>query len=316
MSDARYSVAKENLSPPKPGRAGLLFPAMLVGNAALAVGPLFVRMADVGAVAAGFWRLALALPLMLLFAWRQGLGTGDAALGAGWRTLKPLLGMTIIGGLFFAADLASWHIGIHQTKMAHATLFGNAASLILAATTLVMARRLPQWSEAAAILLAVAGAILLMRESSGEGQARLAGDLLCLLAGTLYAGYVLAMQRVRATVPSWSALALSTFVGLAPLLAMALLLGEQVMPGDWQPLLLLALTSQIIGQGLLIYSLPHFSALVIGLTLLSQPAIAALVGWLAFGEQLSMADGIGMLLIGIALVLVRLPVPAAAQPQA
>ena len=37
----------------------------------------------------------------------------------------------------------------------------------------------------------------------------------------------------------------------------------------------LMLASQIVGQGLLVYSLKHFSPLVVGMALLTQPAIAA-----------------------------------------
>jgi drug/metabolite transporter (DMT)-like permease len=69
--------------------------------------------------------------------------------------------------------------------------------------------------------------------------------------------------------------------------------------------LALALGSQIIGQGLLVYALGYFRPLVIGLALLTQPAVAALNGWLAFGETLSAADVAGMALLGLALVLAR-----------
>lgn len=289
------------------GGTPLAFAAMLGGNAALAFGPAFVRAADVGPVAAGFWRLALALPVLLIFAlwqWRRlpALDTVRPSLPG-----RGILALAAVGGIFFAADLGSWHLGILQTKMANATLFGNAASLILAVTTLLLARRLPRASEGFAILLAFGGAVLLMTESSQQGQARLVGDLLCLLAGVLYAGYVLSMQRARDSLPSWTALALSTAAGVVPLLLFALFMGEQVMPHDWTPVLLLALTSQIVGQGLLIWSLPHFSALVVGLTLLSQPAIAALTGFLLYGERLTLIDGIGGLMVAVALVLIRLP---------
>jgi drug/metabolite transporter (DMT)-like permease len=47
--------------------------------------------------------------------------------------------------------------------------------------------------------------------------------------------------------------------------------------------------------------------MVVGLTLLTQPAISAVVGWLAYGERLSPLDWIGALAIAAALVLVRLP---------
>lgn len=314
MVDAIETVAKENLSPAKTlaAAAPFAFLALLGGNAALAAGPLFVRLTDVGPVAAGFWRLALALPFLAFFAWRQGAPYFASAFRSGngtngWTGIRNALGLAAIGGLFFAADLASWHLGILQTKMANATLFGNAASLILAATTLVVARRLPFRMETLALLLAGAGAVLLMRASGQQGQSHLIGDLLCLLAGVLYAGYMLTMQRARGTLASWPTLALSTAAGVLPLLAFAALLGETIIPANWTPVIALAFTSQIVGQGLLIYALPHFSALVVGLTLLTQPAIAATIGWLAYGERLTPIELLGGAMVAAALVLVRLP---------
>jgi drug/metabolite transporter (DMT)-like permease len=52
----------------------------------------------------------------------------------------------------------------------------------------------------------------------------------------------------------------------------------------------LALSSQVLGQGLLVYALGSLSPLVVGLTLLTQPAISALVGWLVYGETLGALD--------------------------
>jgi drug/metabolite transporter (DMT)-like permease len=71
--------------------------------------------------------------------------------------------------------------------------------------------------------------------------------------------------------------------------------------------MILALSSQVLGQGLLVYALGALPPLVIGLTLLTQPAISALVGWLAYGETLSAMDWVGAAAIAAALVLVRLP---------
>ena len=41
------------------------------------------------------------------------------------------------------------------------------------------------------------------------------------------------------------------------------------------------------------------------MTLLTQPAVAAVIGWLAFDEVLAPPDLLGMVLVGGALVLVR-----------
>ncbi len=277
------------------------FAAMVAGSAMLALGPLFVRLADTGPVASAFWRLTLALPVLALLGWREA------------RAKAPLSGkvvaLALLAGLCFAADLASWHIGIWMTKMANATLFGNSASVILAVWAIVAWRRWPHRWEALALGSAVIGAWLLMGQSVAASRENLAGDLFCLLAGVLYAGYVLAMTRARDAAGPWSMLAISTAAGALPLLATAWALGEAIMPADWTPLLLLALSSQLIGQGLLVFALPHFTPLVVGLTLLIQPAVAAVAGWFSYGERLNGLEIIGGLLVALALVLVRLPHP-------
>ena len=45
--------------------------------------------------------------------------------------------------------------------------------------------------------------------------------------------------------------------------------------------------------------------MVIGIALLTQPAVAALVGWVSFGEVLTPVDLIGIALVGSALVLAK-----------
>lgn len=283
---------------PPPDWAPRHLAALLMANVALALGPWLVRLADTGPVASGFWRLALALPVLAVLALREPAVQRRIS----GRTLALIVG----GGLFFALDLASWHLGIAKTKLANASLFGNAGSLILMVWGLVAARRTPRLAELAAIALALTGAVLLMGRSLEISHVNLVGDLLCLLAGFFYAFYILMLNSARARMGQFSVLAISTAASVPVMLAMALARGEAVMPQDWTPLLVLAFSSQLLGQGLLIYSLRHFPPLVIGLALLTQPAISATTGWLAFGEALSAADFAGMVLLAAALVLARL----------
>ena len=274
------------------------FAALLGGNMALSIGAMLVRLADTGPTASAFWRMTLAAPVLIFLAWRE---TG------GRLPPRPAMLVAAAAGIFFALDLAAWHIGILQTKVANATLFGNCASLLLVIWGIFLSRTLPRGWQALAILLAFAGSALLMGQSYELSRDYLMGDLLSLFAGVLYTGYVILMQRVRGTIGAWSALAITALVCLPILLPTAIALGEVIWPHDWTPLLMLALTSQIIGQGLIIWSLPRFSPLVIGLTLLVQPAIAALTGWIMFNELLGPVDLLGGLLVGAALVLIRLP---------
>ena len=275
------------------------FAAVMVGSCALAFGPWLVRLSGVGPVAAGFWRLALALPFLFAFAamTRQPVHLPR----------RKLTFLVAVAAFFFAADLAAWHIGIRLTKLGNATLFGNLSGFAFAAWGLWIARRLPSRTQGLALGLAATGAILLMGSSFELSPRNFAGDLLALLAGLLYAGYLIAVQQSRGSLKPMPLLFLSSALGALMLLPVPFALGEQVIPIDWTYVLLLALGSQVLGQGLLVYGIGHVPPLAVGLALLTQPAISALIGWMAYGETLSPIDWIGALAIGAALVLVRLP---------
>jgi drug/metabolite transporter (DMT)-like permease len=275
------------------------FPAVLIGSCALAFGPWLVRLSGTGPVAAGFWRLALALPFLFAIA----ASTGQAV---HWPGRKLAL-LVAFAAFFFAADLAAWHVGIHMTKLGNATLFGNVSSFAFAAWGLWLARRWPSPLQSAALALAAIGAALLMSSSFELSPRNLTGDLLCLVAGLLYTGYLIGVQKARGSLEPLPLLFLSSLFGAAMLLPLSLAMGERVIPADWTFVLLLALGSQVIGQGLLVYGIGHVPPLVVGLVLLTQPAISALVGWVAYREALRPLDWLGAAAIATALVLVRLP---------
>jgi drug/metabolite transporter (DMT)-like permease len=275
------------------------FPAVVVGSCSLALGPWLVRLSGVGPVAAGFWRLALALPFLFAIA-------AATRQPVHWPARKLAL-LVVFAAFFFAADLAAWHASIHMTKLGNATLFGNVSSFAFAAWGLWLARRWPSSTQGAALGLAAVGAALLMGSSFELSPRNFAGDLLALFAGLLYACYLIAVQQGRSSLKSMPLLFLSSVFGAAILLPVSLLLGEQVIPHNWTYVLLLAIGSQVIGQGLLVYGIGHVPPLVVGLALLTQPAISAFVGWVAYDETLRPVDWIGAAAIATALVLVRLP---------
>ena len=275
----------------------LQFIALLAGNVALALGPWSVRLADTGPVSAAFWRLALAVPVLVLLARWSGqrlTGFGKAA----WIAIA-------IAGFCFALDIAFWHIGIGMTRMANASLFGNSGSIVMMIWGLIALHRAPHAREWLALGAALGGGAILLGRSLNIAHVTLLGDLFCIAAGLLYSVYLIALQHHRAELGGWSLLSWSSIAGLPVLLGMALWLGEPVWPHNWGPVVVLALLSQLIGQGLLVYSLKNFSPLVIGLALLTQPAVAVSVGWLVFGEVLGPLDIAGMVLVGGGLVLAR-----------
>ncbi|NCP18325.1 MAG: DMT family transporter [Erythrobacter sp.] len=276
---------------------GLHWAALIAGNVALALGPWSVRLADSGPVAAGFWRLALAFPLIWLIARRSGQPIFGVPRRIAW--------LVALGALAFAFDLASWHIGIERTRLGNATLFGNAGSIVLLFWGLAAARVMPARAEWAAIGLALGGSAILLGRSAEISAGTVVGDLFCIAAGLLYAVYLLCLKDARKGLGSWGLLARVCLVAAPVLLAVALLRGEPVWPQSWGPLIVLALVSQIMGQGLLVFALRAFAPVVIGLALLTQPALAAIYGYVAFGEALGALDILGMAMLGAALAVAR-----------
>lgn len=277
----------------------MAFPALLLGNVALAFGPWLVRLSDVGPVAVGFWRLLLALPFLWLLAF--------LARQPAHVPRRSLALVVLVAAVFYALDLAAWNASILMTKLGNATLFGNSGSFLFAIYGLWLVGLRPSAIQAGALTLALAGAVLMMGSSYDLSPQNLAGDLLALIAGLFYGGYLIYVERARTQLQPLPLLFLATVFATPVLLAISLAAGERLWPSDWTPLLLFALSSQVLGQALLVWSIGVFPPLVVGLALLTQPAISALIGWFVYGESLSAADWAGALAIAAALVLVRLP---------
>ncbi len=286
---------------PRPSR-NFAIPALLIANAALAIGPWLVRIArtdgQVGPIGSGFWRLALALPVLLV-AMRREQGSAAPV------TRRTLIGVALLSGLFFGADLGAWHAGILHTRLANATLLGNVTAILFPVYGFLAARAWPSRKQGIALALAGFGAVLLLGRSYELSARNLAGDLLCLFAGVCYTAYLVAADRARADLGPWTTLTWSVLAGIPLLLATALILGDPIWPKIWWPLVLLTLGSQIVGQGLIMYAVSRVSALVVGVMLLLQPIVAATIGWIAYGETLTPFDFVGAVAIAGAVLLVR-----------
>ena len=145
---ARQSVAAHPLA----------FAALVVANVALAFGPWFVRLADVGPVAAGFWRIALAVPFLLGAGAGERLAAGAAGRG---RVDRARARRAVLRRRSRRAGISA----SCSTTLANATLFGNSATLFFPIYGFLVARAWPTRTQGFALLLALIGAALLMGRS-------------------------------------------------------------------------------------------------------------------------------------------------------
>lgn len=287
-------------SSPAPRAKPWPFIALILGSACLAFGPLLVRLSDVSPASSAFWRMGLALPVLVAVALVARRGeTGALPLRAlPW-------GLGVLAGAMFAADLVTWHMGIMRTTLANATLFGNGAAFMLAGWAIIAGWEKPDRQKLVALGMALAGTLLLLGASAELSPKHLAGDLLCLLAATFYAGYLIVVMRLRGRLSTATLLAISTLSSALLLLPVALMAPGSFWPGDWRPLMALAVSSQLVGQGLLVFASGSLPAAVIGVGLLVQPLLSATLGWMMFNETMGAVELFGAAIICAALVLVR-----------
>ena len=276
------------------------FASLLLGGIAIGFAGIFMRLSDVNPLASAFWRMALAAPL--LWAWAFAVRKQDSA--AGKRT-DFSVGLAL-AGIYFAGDMALWHLSLHYTTVANATLLSNFAPIFIALWMWIAHRARFSRIFIVGMTCALVGAVMLVGPNTGGGEHsnKLLGDALGLSSAIFYAAYQLVVKDARSAYSTARLMAWSTTVTGFVLLPFALWSPGAFLPqqaAGWLPLLALALVAQIGGQTVIAYALAHLSPSLSSVSLLIQPLTAAVAAWLIFGEAIGpvqMAGG-ALLLWGI-----------------
>lgn len=281
---------------------------MVAGALCIAFAPIFVRLSTIPPTATAFQRMLLALPLYLGWILTEShVGRRRGTPAPGRLTRGQVVGL-ILAGVFFAGDLATWHFSLWFTSVTNATLMANMAPVIVTLAAWLLFHERISGRFVAGLVLALAGAGLLMRASLGLGERNLIGDALGLLTACFYAGYLLSVKSLRNTMGTARLMGASTLVSAVVLLGLAVAFGERLFPSDiqgWLVVLGLAWTSQFLGQGLIAFGMAHMPASFSSVTLLVQPAAVALLGWVILGESLSWWQGLGGVAVMAGILLAR-----------
>jgi drug/metabolite transporter (DMT)-like permease len=275
-------------SPPLLASYGRAMAVLVFGACAIGVAPILVRLADAGPAAVGFWRMAFALPLLALIALRPPRGP------AGSRRPAPL---SLLAGALFALNLIFWHYGIHYASVANATVLANLAPVFVTIAAWLILKEKPRALFVVALALALAGAwtIALNSPRGGGGLDPPLGELFSCATAFWSAGYFIAMRAARQVQSAYLALLWSTLVTAPLMLLAAVVLGERLWPasaGGWGACVGLGLM-HVGGQGAIAWALGRLPAATTSLVVLLQPVVAAALGWMLFGEALSVLQIVG-----------------------
>jgi len=269
----------------------LALAALLVGAVAVGSSAIFVRLSELGPLSSAFYRPFLAIPVVWL-----------------WLALRPKpnvkqraasakdYGLLALAGAFFAGDLAFWHLSLHHTSVANATLFANSAPVVVVLADWLLFRRSIGRTFVLGLTLSLIGGACLVGGSFALNPSNLIGDFYGIVTAVFLGSYLMAVERLRpvfgtATILLWTSVGTSAF-----LLPVAVLSGETMIAFTaygWAVLLALAWVSHAAGQGFVVYALAHLPAGLAAVGLLTEPVAAAVLAFFILAEPITAWQTVG-----------------------
>lgn len=289
--------------------------ALFVGALCTGGASVLVRITETGPIATAFWRGCIALPFLAVWALleprvnaprlatatMQGLAANARAIVSSFR--DPGFRWA---GAFFAGDLAFWNGSLLLTSVAASTLESSLAPLFVTFFAWLLWRERPSARFMVATALAITGVLLMISPKFGHMGAAFTGDALGVGTAVFYAGYLLAVARLRARYGTGTVLFNSTLI--YTMLLFPLALTQKFLPdtlAGWGALAGCALAAQLLGQGLIAYALAHLRPTFSSLGLLVTTLSAATSAWLVLGERLAAIQIVGGLVIVGAIAMAR-----------
>ena len=282
----------------------------ILGALTIAWSAILVRLADTTPATAAVFRCAYAVPVLALLARRE-----DRRLGP-----RPWRGRAWAGlaGLFFAVDLVVWHHAIEDVGAGLATVLGNLQVAMVPLAAWLILRERPGRAVLLTLPLIVAGIVLISGalEEGAYGEHPARGVAFGIATAIAYTGFLLTLRAGGADLRRPAGpLCDATAVGALGALAIGAAAGEVSLVPSWPThgwLVLLALTSQVVGWLLITSSLPRLPAAISSVLITLQPVGSMLLGVVILAEAPSELQALGVvaILAGLVLATRRTAAPA------
>lgn len=264
----------------------------------IAFSAVLVRLSETAPETSAFFRCAWALPLLVLLALGERRRLGPRA--------RPS-GKTFVAGAIFAANIVFYHHTIDLVGAGLATVLGNLQVVVVAYVAWAVLSERPERRVLVAVPVVLTGVVLIsgVLEDGAYGEDPAKGVVFGILCSIAYAAFILLMRSANAG-PRRPAQPLleATAVAAACILGFGLATGTLDLTPGWEAtgwLVLLAISSQVLGWMLISVSLPALPAALGSLLLLVQPVGAVALGVVILGEQPSVVQvaGVAVVLAGV-----------------
>lgn len=252
---------------------------------------VLVKVVDISPIMLAFYRIAFAIPVFFILAWRQP----DFK-----KINKKDFSLMLIAGVLFALDLTFFNLSLRETSVAHVNLIGSLVCFVLAPIGVIFFNEKIRKGFIIGCLLAILGVFLLIRGRIDGSVATLWGNFLAFICMLFYSFFLAMVFHLRKKYSAFSVMAFSSVGASASLLGVALVVegfSYPDTPSALGYLLLIVLFGQILGQGFFSYIMGKISTQASSLILLASPLIAAIMGFFILGEKLGPIEILGIFVI-------------------
>jgi drug/metabolite transporter (DMT)-like permease len=208
---------------------------------------------------------------------------------------KKEVGLLLITGTAATASLLLWTWSLSETGVANVALLSNLNPIFVGLAGYFWFGQKFDRRFVIGLVLALAGAVAFELSEAQFSADQIQGDALAFISAIFIATYLILIEKLQgrfstSTIMMWRCGITTIF--LLPLLPF---IEDKLFPQTqmgWLLIIFQALFCQVLGQGLLAYSLSKLSSGVVAITLLLEPIIASIFAWFIFGEQITVADWI------------------------
>jgi drug/metabolite transporter (DMT)-like permease len=287
-------------------RLGLV--AIGVAISAWGVTGVIIKSIHMDAIAIAFWRFLIYAALLTAWMYARG-----------GRMSRRLLRRAAPGGILLSLDVILFFTAVKHTNVVNATTIGALQPLVIAGFASRMFGERIRGREIVAALVAIAGVIVVITQSSGTPEWSGAGDLAAVGALFAWSGYFVFAKRSNATLTPFEFTTGSAWWTAVVALPAGFAFGQDMSAppeSEWVPLIALLLIGGILGHTLMNWGISKVPLWLSSTLTLLIPVVASIAAWVFLDEPLTPAQlvAMGVVVGALAVIVTSQTSPTPLQP--
>jgi drug/metabolite transporter (DMT)-like permease len=264
--------------------------ALAVGGVVVAfsLSSTLVKLAHSPGVLVAFWRMITVSVVWNVFLWTTGR-----------RVTMRDVRQALVPGIFFGLNLAAFFAGATNNSVANAALIGSLSPFLIVPIGAVLFKEYIDVRALFFALVAFGGLVIVLFSAPPNGDASLKGNVFGIVAMVLWTAYVVSTRQFRRDMDVATFMATVSPIAAVAVLPLAIANGDVfgMSATGWKYMLLLALLSGVIAQGLMVFAQKSIAIGTIGISQVVQPVLAVVWSFLLLGETVNHDQVVGMAIV-------------------